>query len=237
MEFILNISEKYLEALKQIKGWTTVSDWAQKVGDLYPEILRKANKQSKSYKRPSTGTKEIAARIGAKFSTNAYKGLVDVDDSQKPRKVKFIKSKNDRNNKKLPEENKESYNRSEIIRKHKKSLNSNEDYRMKELKQIVSTLSKELHINFELDHAFPLKRGGEGNPDNMQILMTAHNRKKSSTKWDRFTIDEQIEYIEAIIKIQKKIENKIKVKINDQNIDLTIKKLRACFNKSSVNIT
>lgn len=227
--FILNKNEKYLEALKQIKDWTTVSDWAKKVAELYPEILKEANKQSKSYKRPSTGVREIAARIGAKFSTTTYDGLVEIDDSQRPRRVRFIKSQISQHNQKLSE--KEEYNRSKKIRYDNKNLSSHENYRKKEFEKITKTLSKELHINFELEHAAPLKGGGKDNPNNMQILIKAHNGKKSTSKWTRFTLEEQIDYIRALIDIQKNLEKKMGVKLNDKIIEMVIANLRNIFNK------
>ena len=39
----MKINEKYIETLKQIDNWTTVSNWAIKVGELYPDLLEKAN--------------------------------------------------------------------------------------------------------------------------------------------------------------------------------------------------
>ena len=38
----MNITEKYLEALKPLTDWVIVSEWAIKVGELYPDILEKA---------------------------------------------------------------------------------------------------------------------------------------------------------------------------------------------------
>src|SRR6056297_625261 len=42
----MKIQEKYLEALKQIDGWVKVSDWAVKVGEVYPEVLEEADQQA-----------------------------------------------------------------------------------------------------------------------------------------------------------------------------------------------
>jgi len=39
-------TQKYLEALKIIETWTTVSEWAVEVAKLYPEILDDSNKQT-----------------------------------------------------------------------------------------------------------------------------------------------------------------------------------------------
>jgi hypothetical protein len=39
-------SQKYLEALKTFDDWVIVSEWAVRVGELYPDILEAANKQA-----------------------------------------------------------------------------------------------------------------------------------------------------------------------------------------------
>ena len=36
----------YLDALKTINDWATVSEWAIKVGELYSDILEKAEKET-----------------------------------------------------------------------------------------------------------------------------------------------------------------------------------------------
>ena len=36
---MLNLTEKYLEALKSLEDWVIVSEWAQKVGEMYPDVL------------------------------------------------------------------------------------------------------------------------------------------------------------------------------------------------------
>ncbi|NBV99995.1 MAG: HNH endonuclease, partial [Proteobacteria bacterium] len=70
-----SMTEIYLDALKAINGWATVSEWAIKVGELYPEILEKAEKEAKAYENPSTGLREIAARISSAISRSAYQGV------------------------------------------------------------------------------------------------------------------------------------------------------------------
>jgi hypothetical protein len=39
----VKISEKYLDALRAVDDWVTVSEWAVNVGELYPDLLEKAN--------------------------------------------------------------------------------------------------------------------------------------------------------------------------------------------------
>jgi len=39
-------SQKYLEALKSFDDWVVVSEWATRVGEIYPDLLEKANEQA-----------------------------------------------------------------------------------------------------------------------------------------------------------------------------------------------
>jgi exopolyphosphatase/pppGpp-phosphohydrolase len=39
-------TQKYLEALKTFDDWVIVSEWAVRVGELYPDILEAANEQA-----------------------------------------------------------------------------------------------------------------------------------------------------------------------------------------------
>jgi hypothetical protein len=85
-----SISDKYVEALKQVEGWATVSAWAIKVGEVYPDLLEKANREAENQKNPTTGIREIAARISSRISTGGFTGHIEVDESERPRKVRII---------------------------------------------------------------------------------------------------------------------------------------------------
>ena len=43
MGFVININEKYLEALKAIDDWVTISTWADRVAQDYPALLEQAD--------------------------------------------------------------------------------------------------------------------------------------------------------------------------------------------------
>lgn len=64
--------------LRAINGWTTISEWAVRVGELYPDVLEKTEQQAKAYDPPSTGLREIAARISSLISRT----IDDLDSQQ-----------------------------------------------------------------------------------------------------------------------------------------------------------
>jgi len=51
----MKVSEKYLEALKAVDDWGIVSEWAKKVGKLFPDILEKAEADAKGQAQETTG--------------------------------------------------------------------------------------------------------------------------------------------------------------------------------------
>jgi len=53
----MKIHEKYLEALKTFDDYVTVSERAEKVGILYPDLLEKANQEAKNQENDTTGLK------------------------------------------------------------------------------------------------------------------------------------------------------------------------------------
>ena len=57
----MKINEIYIEALKTLNDYVTVSEWAQKVGELYPDILEKAEKEMTFF---STGERYVRHRGG-----------------------------------------------------------------------------------------------------------------------------------------------------------------------------
>ena len=85
-----SIAMKYLEALNALNDWATVSEWAHKVGEIYPDILKKANKEALAQKNETTGLREITARISSNISRGAYLGKIEMDESERPRKVKIL---------------------------------------------------------------------------------------------------------------------------------------------------
>ncbi len=226
-------SEKYLEALKKIKDWTTARDWAIKVGKLYPDILKEADKQAKKQKIPSDGITQLAARIGANVINGAYKGQVDSqyydDGRKKQKKYKYLaKSKLSPSTQRSSEKNL----RSELVKERQKNLNPHKQSRIDSFYKIAKDLKTSVGLNFEVDHAVPRKNGGKENPDNMQILTKAHNTHKGTSKWSRFKIHEQIEYIKAVIKVESILAKKRNTKIDNAFIERIIKDIENTFDEN-----
>lgn len=66
------INDKYLYALSAAAEWLTVSDWALKVAELFPDLLANADAQAAKQKNDTTGLREIAARLSSRVSSGGF---------------------------------------------------------------------------------------------------------------------------------------------------------------------
>lgn len=228
-----SISNKYIEALRTIQGWTTVSEWALKVSEIFPDILEKANLEAKNHKRPSTGIREITARISSAVSTGRFAGQIEVDESERPRRVRIISEKDASIHLEREfEADLEPLSRAQKINSDEAALGTKEKYRLAEFEAIIGQLKSFFNLDFELEHAQAIlnpKDPGRHHPDNIQVLLKSHNRIKSNQNWERFTLDEQIQYIEAVVQVQKLVSKKMKIDIQDDVIGSIVERLKIVY--------
>lgn len=229
----ISITQIYLNSLKCFEGWATVSEWAIKVGELNPEILEKANQEAKNHKNESTGIREIAARISSNISRGAYLGKIEIDESERPRKVRFLTEveASDYEAKEL-EEDLAPITRSQRMKFDFENLSQMDKYRLTEIETIISQLRQFYNLDFEVEHAKALLNKddpGMHHPDNIQILLKSHNRMKSNNNWERFSIVEQVEYIKSAVVLQKMISKRMGIAIEDSVIHSIISRLEAVY--------
>jgi hypothetical protein len=229
----VSMNVRYLEALKHIDGWTTVSEWAIKFGEMFPELLKKANREAVNHKTPSTGIREIAARISSYVSTGFWSGKIEVDESERPKKVRIL-SPEDASHyiEKEIEDDLEPLSRAQKIKADEAGLNTKEKYRLAEYDAIIGQLKSFFNLDFELEHAKALlnpKDPGRHHPDNVQLLLKSHNRAKNSSNWDRFSLEEQIEYIQAVVRVQKLVSKRMGVDLHEDVVKAMIDRLKLVY--------
>lgn len=228
----MNISEKYVEALKSFNEFVTVYEWAQRVGKLYPDLLAKAEKEALAQKNDTTGLREIAARISSSLSARQFKN-VEVDESERPRRAKYITAQEQKSNQEQElRDDIEPITRIQIINQAKDKLQIFEIYRLDEFKNIQKAFKDFFSLDFELDHANALlDKGnqGEHHPDNLQLLLKYHNGKKNNTSWRRFAFDEQSSYIKDAIKLQSNIADNLSIEIDDLILSQLLERLKAVY--------
>jgi hypothetical protein len=229
----LSMAEKYLKVLKSLKGWVTVSEWAIKFGEIYPDLLEKAEEEAKNHKRPSTGLREIAARISSNVSTGKFTGHIEVDESERPKKVRILSDEAILNYVDSEIEiDLEPLTRTQKIKADEEALSVKDRYRVQEFETIISQLKDLFGLDFELEHSKAIlnpKDPGRHHPDNIQILLKSHNRTKGNSNWHRFTLEEQIEYISAVVKVQKIISERTGINFEDEVLDSVIIRLKSIF--------
>jgi hypothetical protein len=229
----MKIHEKYLEALKTFKDFVTISEWATKFSDMYPDELERANEQASKQKNDTTGVRELAARISSRLSAGGYSQTVQIDDSERPRKVKYITADElEEHTKHEIDEDVEPLRRQDIINNANDKMKVLELYRISEFENIQRAFKLFFAVDFEIDHAQALlnnDKQGEHHPDNLQFLLKHHNAKKSKKSWKRFTFEEQIDYIKKTISLQSLVADKFNVEIDNNILDSLSSRLKMIY--------
>jgi len=227
------VIEKYLDTIKEIDGWVTVSEWAIAVGEKYPDLLEKANREAELQKNETTGLREIAARISFRLARGGFEPHVQIDASERPRRVRYLSIQQVKEHiEDELEEDLAPLTRDQIIRQQEMTLSVRDKYRITEMRTIISQLKSFFNLDFEFEHAKAIlnrEEAGNHHPDNIQLLLKSHNRMKNSNNWKRFTIDEQIEYIKAVVKVQELVSSRMGIQLEDDVIDSLIDRLKAVY--------
>ena len=225
-------AEQYLETIKEFDSWVTVLEWAVGVGEKYPDLLAQANEQARNQANQTTGLRELAARISSRLSTIGFPN-VEVDDSERPRKVRYVS--NDTKQELVNEEieaDVEPLTRKEKIENDSKKLTIHEQYRVDEFYALSGQFKKYFDLDFEVDHAKALlnpSEAGSHHPDNMQLLIKAHNAKKNKKNWERFTFEEQKVYIEQVVALQSTIASRLEIEFDDRVLEDLFQKLEKIY--------
>ena len=229
----MKITEKYLEALKTFTDYVTVSEWAQRFSEMFPDELQKANEQAANQKHDTTGLREIAARISSRLSTGGYSKEVLIDDSERPRKVKYITKDELIEQEQIEiDEDIEPLRRQDIINNATNQLEIFALYRITEFENIQKAFKQFFGLDFEIDHAEALlnsEKQGEHHPSNLQLLLKYHNGKKNKNSWNRFTFEEQEDYIKKSVALHSLVADKFDVKIDNKILESLLVRLEKIY--------
>lgn len=229
----MNIQEMYLEALKDFEGWVSVWEWSVRFCEKYPDMHAKAEEDAKNQKQDTTGLREISARISSRLSRGSFSAHIEIDESDRPRKVRYITE--DELSEHIEQDIEDDFaplTRLQLIKLHTEELSTSDLYRIKEFESIIDQLRMFFKLDFEFEHAKALLNSdspGKHHPDNIQILLKTHNRIKSNKSWKRFDLEEQIEYILAAIKIQKIVAKKMDIDLEETVVENIIKRLELVY--------
>lgn len=214
-----SISQHYLLALREAGTWLTVAEWAEKVADQFPHLVQKADAEAKRYKRLSTGLREIAARLSSSICSGRFVSEIEVDESERPKRVRYRPQSLSANFQQIAlEEDLETLTRSQRIRADATKLTARDSYRLAEIQSVVDNLKRFFSLDVELEHAKAVlnqEDPGSHHPDNVQVLLKNHNRMKGNNNWLRFTIDEQVAYLEAAIELQFVVSSRLGIEIEE----------------------
>jgi len=229
----MKIKDKYIAALKSLDDYATVSEWAEKFSIMFPDDFQRAEKQALNQAKPSTGLREIAARMSALLSDAKKPVEITIDHSERPRRVKYISTAEaSENNERELSDDLEPLRRQDIINNAKQSLDVVDVYRMGELENIQRAFKQFFGLDFEIDHAEALlsqEKQGEHHPENLQLLLKFHNGKKNNNNWKRFSFEEQSEYIKKAIELQSSVAQNFGIEISNKIMSNLLKRLKEIY--------
>jgi len=122
--------------------------------------------------------------------------------------------------------------RDEIIKQAMLTMGKHDIYRISEFEDVAKKLKSFFGLSFEVDHAKALLSSddrGEHHPDNLQLILKAHNSQKNNNNWNRFTFDEQVEYIAAAIKLQQLVASRFGDELDDNVLTSLISRLKNVY--------
>ncbi|MCU7863283.1 MAG: HNH endonuclease, partial [Candidatus Thiodiazotropha sp. (ex Lucinoma borealis)] len=177
--------------------------------------------------------REIAARISAVIANGAYVNHIEIDTSERPRKVRYVSSEeHDTNLSNDIDEDIAPLKRSDIIKSAEQSMTNSEKYRVDEFEAIAKQIKRYFGLDFEMDHACALlnpAKPGKHHPDNFQLILKSHNAKKNNDNWKRFSLEEQIQYIESVIETQGIVASRLGIEITPGVLGSLLDRLKKVY--------
>ena len=74
-----------------------------------------------------------------------------------------------------------------------------------------------------------VEKSGPHHPDNLQLLLKTHNSQKNNANWQRFSIQEQIDYITAAVNLQSLLATRLDVEHVPSILDSLFERLKAVY--------
>lgn len=220
----MKANEKYLQALKTFDEAVSIATWSSKYLQMFPPS---------SELDLSSELKQTIQKISLKISSGKFNESVFVDCDETPRLVKFItKDEFEKNTEIIIDADLEPIIRKELIKSSKDSLEAKELYRVTEFENIQKGFKEFFKIDFEIvamQYLLDQNKDRHYNPTNLQFLLKHHQNKKANNSWDRFTIDEQIEYIKKVVELQGTLNDRLCVEINNSVLESLISRLIAIY--------
>lgn len=73
------------------------------------------------------------------------------------------------------------------------------------------------------------EKQGEHHPNNLQLLLKYHNGKKNKNSWNRFTFEEQEDYIKKSVSLHSLVADKFDVKIDNKILESLLNRLKEIY--------
>jgi hypothetical protein len=105
-------------------------------------------------------------------------------------------------------------------------------YSIDELETISKKLKEYFSLDFEIGHVQAILNPdlpGQHHLNNLQLLLKNHNGKKHPKNWVRFSIDDQIDYINIVIKLQFIVASTMVLQLKNSVLSSLLQRLKGVF--------
>jgi hypothetical protein len=219
--------EKYIDVLKESSEPLTILQWANRLTEQYPSILKQTDSRTK---RPIS-LQALVSNLSLRVSKGEFP-KIKVLDTRPYRKVTYLSDfKKNELIKKEVQEDLLSMNIDEKIKIDTNKATEYERYRLEELKSITEQLNKYFSLNFVLHHASSLngeRKSGIHHADNLQILIFEHSLLKKDGE-RKFSIEEQKAYIKRTIVVHMMIDKSIELSLTDEVLEMLLDRLEKVY--------
>lgn len=215
--------EMYRDILKESKEPLSIVEWATKIIEKSPSILKQIDSRTN---RPVRFEAFVSA-LSLKVSKGEMKN-VQVVENKPYRQVMYLSDlKKNELMKQTLADDLASISINKKIQRDIDKASEYERYRLEEFKNVTEQLNKYFAVNFVLHHAYSLKKErkeAKHHADNLQILTFEHSLvKKDADK--RFSIEEQKAYIKRSIVVHMMIDRKIELNLIDEVLEMLLDRL------------
>jgi len=219
--------EQYLDVLKTFDNAVTILDWAKRVVEVHPVVLKQINSKTNEMMT----LKELVSELSLKVSQGVFSNVL-VENCQPYRRVEYISkiAKNSLISKIRVKDIELILLESKIEQDIKKSTESDR-YRLEEFSNIIKQLNRYFKLDFQLHYTYSLLRENKlakHYVSNLEILTEQHDKlKKDGQK--RFSIEEQKAYIKRIISIHLMVRKDIEIDLTDEVLDMLLERLTKVY--------
>ncbi len=223
---IVKDKEKYIKVLKDIDNWVSIREWVDEVATIHPDLFEEMVVAGAGWTPPNTGNDVLWRKLNylTKDLMKKNDPNIEVSDKGKFKQIRYIENR--------LELTEETLTRGERIQEDTELLSLWDLHRIEEFRAVARSLNRLFKTDFEVDHSEAIlskNQPGSHHPNNLQLLSKRVNVIKGSRSWNRFSWDEQVDYIKKLVQSNTCIKDRLSIVATDDNLGLYLTQLELVY--------